>query len=532
MSSFCHPFKGRTIHLVRDLSLDEQKYLYNKTSQYKKAFYNNDKDAIKKILINDGDLSLYLLFQENSTRTKESFLNAAKYHALRVNDFKIESSSFEKKESITDTVRMLVGYSKSTGFIVRTSFEGTCRWLEIAFSQYVNKMGIMSRPFFINAGDGRHEHPTQEFLDEFSFLEVLNGSYDHIHIALIGDLYHSRTVHSKKDGLRVFKEVEVDLIAPSEIEMPAYYKTEMEKQGFEVRSFSSIEEYLSQKNIASLWYFTRLQLERMSEDVLKNISRIRSSIIFKKKYLSKISDEAAFFHPLPRNKMDPTIPKFLDNTPHNAWDMQSINGYHIRVLLLSMLSGKVGEDFEGESIVEKTKKTDFLYEIDLSQFSHTVRTDNKITIKLVSNGTVIDHIGVGHSVESIWNRIDVIRRILGFNMVSTHGVFQSTKKGCYKGIISIPNIVIEDKSQLKKIGAISSGCTINVIRSSSVVKKMRVRHPRRIYNFSETYCRNEKCISHPSHYEPAYADFYSYKNNLYICNYCETQHTVNEIWRF
>ncbi len=68
----------------------------------------------------------------------------------------------------------------------------------------------IEKPAFINGGDGRHEHPTQELLDEFTFLEQNNFDNSHIRIALIGDLLHGRTVHSKVDGLKIFKNVEID----------------------------------------------------------------------------------------------------------------------------------------------------------------------------------------------------------------------------------------------------------------------------------------------------------------------------------
>jgi aspartate carbamoyltransferase len=47
-------------------------------------------------------------------------------------------------------------------------------------------------PSFINAGDGKHEHPTQEFLDEFSFLEALEWNSESIHLVLTGDLFHGQ----------------------------------------------------------------------------------------------------------------------------------------------------------------------------------------------------------------------------------------------------------------------------------------------------------------------------------------------------
>lgn len=526
-------FFGRTIQVVRDLSVDEQKYLYQKAAEGKKAFYAHDSAALKKFCIGTGNLSLYLLFQENSTRTKESFLNAAKFHGMRVNDLRVEASSVQKQESITDTVRMLVGYSPCTGFVMRTTFEGTCRWLETAMKAHAQRIGV-PEPFFINAGDGRHEHPTQELLDEFTFVEKLGGDYSHIHIALIGDLFHGRTVHSKKDGLGVFKEVEVDLIAPEDIAMPPHYVRQMEAQGFSVRVFSSIEEYLAQKKVARLWYFTRLQIERMGEQVLRNLRRIQDAVTFKKPYMSLLPEDAVFYHPLPRNKTAPVIPSFLDDTPLNGWDLQSTHGYHVRFALLAMLCGAIGDDFTGTSAPKKAEASDFIRDVTTAptpQASLSKQVQN-FGIKPVENGIVIDHIGAGQSVASIWNIIDVIRRTMSLNHVSSHGVFASSTKDRYKGIMSIPGHFIERRAELKKIAAISSGCTINVIKDSRVVQKLRVTRPDHVYNFEEIHCKNPQCISYPEHKENAYADFYREKGDEYVCNYCETPHLVNEIWDF
>merc|ERR1712112_60398 len=82
-------------------------------------------------------------------------------------------------------------------------------------AEYAQRANI-PRPCIINAGDGKHEHPTQELLDNFTFWEHNKFNYSSIHCALIGDLLHGRTVHSKTDGLAVFDTVAVDLIAPPE----------------------------------------------------------------------------------------------------------------------------------------------------------------------------------------------------------------------------------------------------------------------------------------------------------------------------
>ncbi len=214
------PFRGRSISVVNDLSLDEQRYLYRKAREVKDAAVSGG--DVSKFRINDLDYQVYLIFMENSTRTRESFRNAGKFLGARVNVFDAATSSFNKNESITDAIKMLFGYSGESCFILRTKLEGVCTWLDQAFSEYSRITG-KPKPSFINAGDGKHEHPTQEFLDEFSFLEQLRWNDDHIHIAMVGDLYHGRTVHSKADGLKIFRNVEVDLVAPELLSMPPYY---------------------------------------------------------------------------------------------------------------------------------------------------------------------------------------------------------------------------------------------------------------------------------------------------------------------
>ena len=104
------PFFGRSVSVVHDLAPDEQWYLYRKTAEIKAAIVEG-KD-LSAYRFGDKDLSVYLIFLEDSTRTKESFRNAALFHRATVNDFDVAHSSFNKKESLTDTLKMLVGYSR------------------------------------------------------------------------------------------------------------------------------------------------------------------------------------------------------------------------------------------------------------------------------------------------------------------------------------------------------------------------------------------------------------------------------------
>lgn len=518
-------FAGRTISVVKDLSIDEQAYLYERTRELKLALAAGEN--VDRFRIDRADLGLYLFFLEDSTRTKESFRNAAKFHNVRVNDFAAEHSSFNKKESITDTIKMLVGYAPQSIFVIRSKLEGVCRWLESAIGEYASKAAI-APPAFVNAGDGRHEHPTQEFLDEFSFLEQKSWDRAGIHIALVGDLFHGRTVHSKVEGLRVFREVAVDLVAPEELAMPGHYVEQMRSNGFEVRSFPSIRAYLQERRIAPTWYFTRLQLERMGDQLLDKAEMLRDSVTFKREFMDRLSDDTRFFHPLPRHSVTPTIPSFLDATPFNAWDRQSMNGYFTRIVELSLVAGRIGDDFAGTARKLPTFRDDYVQEAPVEPRK---KPDYKIGIKPVENGVVIDHIGKGSTPGEIWSHITKIQNILDLNVISSHGVYTSQREGYqHKGIISLPDMDLFDDRKVRMLGAIAPGCTLNVVSAGRVIKKYRLTMPPRVYNLPGISCKNEDCISHPQHHEPISAEFYRSGETTFICKYCERPHSFQEIW--
>jgi aspartate carbamoyltransferase len=518
-------FDERSISVVNDLSIDEQAYLYEKTRQIKEAI--RDKGDTGRFRAEDRGLGIYLLFLEDSTRTKESFRNAAKFHGAKVNDFQAQTSSITtKKESITDTVKMLFGYSERSIFIVRSKLEGVCRWLEHALGLYADKLEY-SRPSFINAGDGRHEHPTQEFLDEFTFLERMSWRRERIHLALVGDLLHGRTVHSKVDGLRIFGDVSVDLVAPRELAMPEHYVKRMHESGFRVRTFDSIADYVGQDEIAEIWYFTRLQLERMGEEVLEKADNLRESVTFAKEYLDRVPGSARFYHPLPRHREHPTIPAFLDSLPLNGWDEQSINGYYTRITEIGMLSGALGEDFSGKSQTRAVPPDDFVEEAEIKSDK---KPEYKVGIKPVDQGIVIDHIGRGKDIESIWDQIDQIRHIMHLNCRSSHGVYHTNDPSMFKGIISLPDILSFDETQIKMLGAIAPGCTVNMIRDARVLRKYRLHMPPRVYNFDEISCKNESCVSFPDHFQHVRPEFRRADGTTFTCLYCERPHQYEEIW--
>ncbi len=528
-----NPFVGRSVSVINDIDIEERKYLFEKTRILKDAYIRGDESVLSGFRISNPEVGIYEVFLEDSTRTRESFRNAAAFHGVKVSDLAADTSSFNKGESYADTFNTLAGYANNI-FIIRSKLEGVCTWLDEATTAYAQRNNLKRLPSFINAGDGKHEHPTQELLDEFTFLEDNGFTTERLHLALVGDLYHGRTVHSKADGLTLFDKVEVDLIAPPELMMPEHYLTRMSENGYTVRIFDSIEEYLSQDHIADKWYFTRPQLERMGERILKNQHMLRAKVTFREEFLPGLPEGTKFYHPLPRHRVFPTIPTFVDETSLNGYERQSINGMYIRITLLAMLAGKIGLDYQGIRKEEVRDDEEYIVHVPTAPVS-TGDAPKRYSegVNPISNGIVIDHIGRGESPATIRRYMSLIIKVLdldderGGEWVST----SNSEQGQYKGIIFRPGVSEFSRKELKRLAAVAAGCTLNVIRNGKVESKFRTHLPPRIYNFDDLSCANEACISHPDHNEGVPARFLRTKDNRYICAYCHSEHNYHEIWR-
>jgi aspartate carbamoyltransferase len=576
-----HPFAGRTLAIVNDLSVKEQWYLYSKTRELKEAV-RNGKD-LTPFRLRDREVGVYTIFMEDSTRTKESFRNAAEFHGTKVNVFDAKTSSFTKNETITDTIKMLCGYSVGQSiFVIRSKLEGVCGWLSEAITEFAQKRGF-PQPSFINAGDGKHEHPSQEMLDEFSFLEQQQWDTSYIHLALLGDLFHGRTVHSKVDGLRLYGKVDVDLIAPTELALPKMYEDRMRAAGYNVRKFASIDEYLRQEKVSKIWYFTRLQLERMGDKVLQRASDLRQAVTMRREFVSQLPPGTKFFHPLPRDSRAPTLPFWLDNTELNGWDQQSQNGYFTRIVLLGMLGGHFGSDFEpgppqlcratsaellpgtpslvSPRALSKSQSpgsawdttlsiaADFITEVPVSEDPQ----DEAVGLAPIKNGIIIRDLALGKDVETIWRLMYMVRSVLGLNSVGGQGVNRSSGgAGPASGFISVPDFEIDkwDRQPLKKLAAMAPGSSLSMVREGKAHKEFRLQVPPRIYGFQEISCKNPACVSHPANMQHEVPPYFLRASaagmsergagsteagpspGKFICKYCEHLHDFWQVWDY
>jgi aspartate carbamoyltransferase catalytic subunit len=186
------------------------------------------------------------LFYESSTRTSSSFELAAKRLSADVVSVRSAGSAVDKGESLKDTVKTLSAYDPAA-IVIRAPYAGAAhlvaRWTPASV---------------INAGDGKHEHPTQALLDVFTLRERL-GALDGIKIWIVGDVLHSRVARS---NILAFQRMgaHVTVCGP-----PTLIPRAVESLGCDV------EYTLERLGEADVVYALRLQRERMTEAYIPSI---------------------------------------------------------------------------------------------------------------------------------------------------------------------------------------------------------------------------------------------------------------------
>ena len=513
--------KGKSVCVVNDLTLDEQRALYQKAAGVKKDILSG------KFKQPTHPSSAYLMFLEDSTRTKESFRNASETLGFRTNIFDATSSSLNKFETLNDTVRMLCGYTAMpTVFIIRSKIEGLCKSLQDAMTEYSARSGVPT-PSFVNAGDGKHEHPTQEFLDEFSFIDQLGGNTDSIHIALVGDLLLGRTVHSKADGLGIFKHVTVDLVAPAELQLPPNYVDRMKSNGFILNTFSSLDDYFGRgKAIAPILYFTRLQLERMDKSMLEKEAALRRSTSLRMDMLEKLPKGAKIYHPLPRHGEFPEIPFEVDNTPFNGYDEQSRNGYYVRTALLGLLTDPQGMPASSRELQMSSPELRHTPVSSVNQFF-------EVASKSVLELTAWIEVEFPESCCPSVVRKAISRMRVLSSIETKDGFCQISKnRACH----TIYPEMVKDETWLQFMFVFFSGLSPRIIYEKSKGEFFELTGSIAgdvVRNLPGLHCTNNACVSHPdSKQRDVVPMFHPSREHAhrFTCRYCERELTGNEMF--
>jgi aspartate carbamoyltransferase catalytic subunit len=180
------------------------------------------------------------MFYESSTRTSSSFELAAKRLSADTISIKAAGSSVDKGESLKDTALTLGAYDPDV-IVIRHPQIGAPQLITNYTSAHI-----------VNAGDGKHQHPTQALLDLFTIQEEV-GKIDGVHVAIVGDVLHSRVARSNIQALTLMG-ARVTLVGPPSL-MPRGIETMGCEVSTDIRSIAA----------ADVVYVLRMQQERMQE---------------------------------------------------------------------------------------------------------------------------------------------------------------------------------------------------------------------------------------------------------------------------
>jgi aspartate carbamoyltransferase catalytic subunit len=266
------------------------------------------------------------LFYEPSTRTRFSFEAAMIRLGGQVlsTENAEQFSSAAKGEILEDTIRVVSEYSDV--IVLRHFEEGSAE-----------RAAKVSSVPIINAGDGAGQHPTQSLIDLYTIQQEC-GTIDGKTIALIGDLDHSRTIHSLAYMLTKYKVSHLYLVAPDFVQMKPELIQHLDKHNISWSTSTRLKDVAADVDV---FYQTRLQKERFRLTNFELYEQEYQGVAHRYKIDSSVLDlmkpEARILHPLPRLG---EIAMEVDSDPRAAYFRQAQNGLYIRMALLLKVLNK------------------------------------------------------------------------------------------------------------------------------------------------------------------------------------------------
>jgi aspartate carbamoyltransferase catalytic subunit len=490
-------FKGRDIVSIDHFTVDELAYLIAKAESFKKSA----PDTIAK-----GKKMAYAFF-EASTRTRISFLAAASNIGMARFGFgSAESTSLKKDESTGHTLKMLEGYM-ADALVIRHSLDGAAQYA-------ADKLEVP----VINAGDGRHEHPTQTLVDLMSIIET-QGKLSGLKIALVGDLKYGRTVHSLVKAIRQFPENTFKLVSPKELELPEQYTN-----GHSDTEITDLEKAIRTCDII---YMTRIQLERIEDP--RERQEVLGQIQLRPEMFDKAKPNLKVLHPLPIDATHPEISKTFDRERPNIayYFQQAANGLPIREVILAAVTGAIGDDFKGKGYTPPVyNECNSLIPLKLGGKKRKYeQPKEEYVVKPVFHGTVIDHVPdqLGWKLAHALGMDDSDRFSRG-RVVYAQGLHSASLNS--KEIMMLHNHELSE-AELRIVAMVAPGVTINIVRNGAVTAKYKTQLPDVINGILQ--CDNKRCISNDPK-EDAPGRFYVRNRNTaeLSCHYCDTMHGMEK----
>ncbi|HEU5305855.1 MAG TPA: aspartate carbamoyltransferase catalytic subunit [Acidimicrobiia bacterium] len=253
------------------------------------------------------------LFYEDSTRTRLSFETAAKRLSCDVMTFTVSQSSVKKGESLLDTVQTIEAMGIDA-VVVRHPAAGAphriAHWIDASV---------------INAGDGRHAHPTQALLDALTLRRhrELHG----LRVAIVGDVRHSRVARSDVKALHLLG-ADVTLVAP-----PTLLPESLE--GWPVRVSHDLDDVISEVDAVML---LRMQFERQREALFPTVREYTARYGLTEARARRLKPDALIMHPGPMNRGVEVAAAVADGAASLVTE-QVANGVAVRMAVLYTLLG-------------------------------------------------------------------------------------------------------------------------------------------------------------------------------------------------
>ena len=284
---------------------------------YAETFAGVGERSVKKVPLLRGK-TIANLFFEPSTRTRTTFELAAKRLSADILNLNISTSATSKGESLSDTLKNLEAMHCDM-FVVRHANSGEAHFIASLVAPHIA---------VINAGDGRHAHPTQAMLDMFT-IRRHKKSFENLRVAIIGDIAHSRVARSEIHALNTLGAMEVRVIAPKTL-----IPSDIESMGVHV--YQDMCEGLKNVDVIMM---LRLQRERMCGALLPSESEYFSRYGLDKHKLSFAKDDAIIMHPGPINR-GVEIDSAIADSDRSVILQQVSHGIAVRMAVMAMTMGQ------------------------------------------------------------------------------------------------------------------------------------------------------------------------------------------------
>ena len=306
--------QGRLRHFLSVDGLGRE--LLTEILDQSEGFAGVSAQTVKKVPLCRGKIITNLFF-ENSTRTRTTFELAAKRLSADVLTLNIGASSTAKGESLLDTLRNLEAMHCDM-FVVRHADSGAAHFIAQHSAPHIS---------VVNAGDGRHAHPTQAMLDMFT-IRRHKGDFTKLRVAIVGDVLHSRVARSQILALSILGVPEIRVIAPRTL-LPSG----VESLGVHV--FHDLADGIRGVDVVIM---LRLQLERMRGAMLPSAHEYFQLYGLTEERLQVAKDDAIVMHPGPINRGVEMDSQVADG-PRSVILQQVSYGIAVRMAVMSLCLG-------------------------------------------------------------------------------------------------------------------------------------------------------------------------------------------------